>query len=55
MTKKNPHHAIKRGALIEEAKVWFYFICSVIVSTDECLKHSGYTHVCLTFLALFYI
>ena len=22
---------------------------------DECLKHSGYTRVCLTFLALFYI
>ena len=31
--KKNPHHAIKRGALTEEAKVWFYFICSVIVAT----------------------
>ena len=31
VTKKNPHHAIKRGALKEEAKVWFYFICSVIV------------------------
>ena len=22
---------------------------------DECVKHSGYTRVCLTFLALFYI
>ena len=33
VTKKNPHHAIKRGALTEEAKVWFYFICSVIVPT----------------------
>ena len=31
VTKKNPHHAIKRGALTEEAKAWFYFICSVIV------------------------
>ena len=31
MTKKNPHHAIERGALTEKAKVWFYFICSVIV------------------------
>ena len=31
--KKNSHRAIKRGALIEEAKVWFYFICSVIVPT----------------------
>ena len=31
VTKKNPHHTIKRGALIEEAKVWFYFICYVIV------------------------
>ena len=33
VTKKNPHHAIKRGALTEEAKVWFYFICSAIVPT----------------------
>ena len=33
VTKKNPHHAIKRGALTEEAKVWFYFICYVIVPT----------------------
>ena len=28
---------------------------SPISMTDECLKHSGYTRVCLTFLALFYI
>ena len=35
MTKKNPHHAIKRGALTEEAKVWFYFICSVIMPTKH--------------------
>ena len=33
VTKKNPHNAIKRGALTEEAKVWFYFICSMIVPT----------------------
>ena len=32
-TKKNPHYAINRGSLIEEAKVWFYFICSVIIIT----------------------
>ena len=35
VTKKNPHHAIKRGALTKEAKVWFYFICSVIVPTKH--------------------
>ena len=35
VTKKNPHHAIKRGALTEEAKVWFYFICSVVVPTKH--------------------
>ena len=35
VTKKNPHHAIKRGALTEEANVWFYFICSVIVPTKH--------------------
>ena len=33
--KKNPHHAIKRGALTEEAKVWFYFICSVVIPTKH--------------------
>ena len=33
VTKKNPHHAIKRGALTEEPEVWFYFICSVIIPT----------------------
>ena len=34
-TKKNPHYAINRGSLIEEAKVWFYFICSVIIPTKH--------------------
>ena len=34
-TKKNPHHAIKRGVLTKEAKVWFYFKCSVIVPTKH--------------------
>ena len=33
--KTNPHHAIKRGSLIEEAKVLFYFICSVIMPTKH--------------------
>ena len=34
-TKKNPHHAINKGALTEEAKVWFYFICSVVIPTKH--------------------
>ena len=34
-TKNNPHHAINRGALTEEAKVWFYFICSVVIPTKH--------------------
>ena len=34
-TKKNPHHAINRGSLTEEAKVWFYFITSVILLTKH--------------------
>ena len=34
-TKKNPHHAINRGSLTEEAKVWFYFICSTIIPTEH--------------------
>ena len=34
-TKKNPHESINRGSLIEEAKVWFYFIASVIIPTKH--------------------
>ena len=34
-TKKNPHYDINRGSLTEEAKVWFYFICSVIIPTKH--------------------
>ena len=34
-TKKNPHYAINRGSLTEEAKVWFYFICSIIIPTKH--------------------
>ena len=34
-TKKNPHESIPRGSLIEEAKVWFYFIASVIIPTKD--------------------
>ena len=30
-TRKNPHESITRGSLIEKAKVWFYFICSVLL------------------------
>ena len=33
--KKNPHRAINRGSLTEEAKVWFYFIASVIIPTKH--------------------
>ena len=34
-TKKNPHESINRGSLMEEAKVWFYIIASVIISTKH--------------------
>ena len=34
-TKKNPHQAINRGSLIEEAKVWFYFLASVVIPTKN--------------------
>ena len=34
-TKKNPHQAINRGSLIEEAKVWLYFIALVIIPTKH--------------------
>ena len=30
-TRKNPHYAINRGSFTEEAKVWFYFLSSVIL------------------------
>ena len=33
--KKNPHQAINRGSLIEEAKVWFYFITSIVIPTKH--------------------
>ena len=34
-TRKNPHESIHKGSLIEEAKVWFYFIASVIIPTKH--------------------
>ena len=34
-TKKNSHESINRGSLTEEAKVWFYFIASVIIPTKH--------------------
>ena len=34
-TKKNPHYAINRGSLTEEAMVWFYFLSSVILPTKH--------------------
>ena len=34
-TKKNPHQAINRGSLTEEAKVWFYFIASFVIRTKH--------------------
>ena len=33
--RKNPHYAINRGSLTEEAKVWFYFLSSVILPTKH--------------------
>ena len=34
-TRKNPHYATNRGSLTEEAKVWFYFLSSVILPTKH--------------------
>ena len=34
-TRKNPHHVINRESLTEEAKVWFYFLSSVILPTKH--------------------
>ena len=34
-TRKNPHEFIARGSLTEEAKVWLYFICSVLLPSKQ--------------------
>ena len=34
-TRKNPHESIARGALTEPAKVWFYFLCSVMLPSKH--------------------
>ena len=34
-TKKNPHEFIARGSLTKQAKVWFYFLCSVILPSKH--------------------
>ena len=33
--EENPHESIVRWSLTEQAKVWFYFICSVILPTKH--------------------
>ena len=37
-TRKNPHESIGRGALIEPTKVWFYFLCSVMLPSKHLCK-----------------
>ena len=34
-TRKNPHESITRGALTKPAKVWLYFLCSVILPSKH--------------------
>ena len=34
-TRKNPHESIASGALINKAKVWFYFLSSVILPSKH--------------------
>ena len=34
-TRKNPHESIARGSLTEKAKVWFYFICLVLLPSKH--------------------
>ena len=34
-TRKNPHESIARGALTKPAKVWFYFLCSVMLPSKH--------------------
>ena len=35
LTKKNPFDSIARGSLTEEAKVWFYFLSSVLLPSKH--------------------
>ena len=35
VARKNPHESIARGALTELAKVWFYFLCSVMLPSKH--------------------
>ena len=34
-TKKNPFDSISKGSLIEEAKVWFYFLSSILMPSKH--------------------
>ena len=34
-TRKNPHESSARGTLTEQEKVWFYFLCSVILPSKH--------------------
>ena len=34
-TRKNPHESIARGTFTEQVKVWFYFLCSVILPSKS--------------------
>ena len=34
-TRKNPHESIARGLSTEQAKVWFYFLCSIILPSKH--------------------
>ena len=34
-TRKNPHESIARGALTKQAKVWFYFLSSIILPSKH--------------------
>ena len=34
-TRKTPHESIARGSLIEEAKVWFYFVSLVFLQSKH--------------------
>ena len=33
--KKNPHESIAKGALTVEAKIWFYFLSSIVMPTKH--------------------
>ena len=49
-SKKTPYYYIARGSLIEEAKVWFYFLSSVLIPSKHLstVRQGEVLHFCMS-------